>query len=759
MSINRNFRKALFENSICLVAFLLLVMIDVPVLAGDISWNSVGPGGGGYITVIECDPRNSDIVYAGSDVGGFYISYDRGKTWKVRNEGLNDYYVQCIAVHPNNSDIIILGNRGGIFKSVDAGRTWKWKRSGFPLPSGSRYSAPINSLAYDPKNPSVIYAGIGYLRGEKYGEGKIYKSIDGGEHWGLCTTPGSLHPEAIVGDLKVSMDGTYILAVSNKGIYRSTDKGTSWIEANKGLPHLHCLKADISRSNPLVCYLTLKTTAQDKEPWNGGVYKSTDGGVTWSPFSSTLPQRVKESGQSNKFSSMYEAVAIHPQNPSIVYLGADSWVTNGVYKTINGGATWNSIFRKTQNVEYGWLTSLAPTIKTLAISNILPDMVFCGTSTHIFVSLNGGISWQQRYCQKFTGGFFRSNGLETTCVLEGLFDSHDPKRLYFCYRDIGLLVTENFNDSYYHSSAGINCREDVTNVIVEPTNTNKIWACAGTGECRGVYLSTDGGKTWRIVGSPASGLPLGKIGTILIDPTSSVGGRILYATCSGYGIYKSVDDGLSWSGINNGLPEVGRKNAVDIVINPDNPKNLRCLLGTTTADGSSGIYMTQDSGQNWQRISEPDTPFAMVRDLAVDPKNWNILYVCQFNKWIEKPFPGGLYRSTDGGKHWTHIYSHFKNAECVAVSPADSNILYLGTCEHPYHDNCRAPGILKSTDGGMTWYEENSGLTNTQIASISISPHHPSVLLVGTMGNGMFIGVDMMIVNKLRPPTELRTVK
>jgi len=736
-----------------LIFYCYLPLVSLPAWGGDILWRSVGPGGGGYITAIKCNLQNTNIVYAGSDVGGFYISYDQGETWEIRNKGLNDYYVQCIAPHPYNSDIIIIGTRGGIFKSTDAGKTWKWKRMGFPPPSPSKYSAPINSLAYDPQNPSIIYAGIGYLRRGKYGQGKIYKSINEGEDWRLCTPPGTLHPEAIVGDLKVAIDGSYILAITNKGIYRSSDKGVSWRKVNKGLPHLYCFKADISRSNPLICYVTLKTTAKGKKPWNGGVYKSINGGFTWSLHSNTLPRRVRKKIQTDKFSSMYKKIAIHPKNSDIIYVGADSWVTNGLYKTINGGKTWNQVlYRKSKDIEYGWLTSFAPVIKALAISNISPELIFCGTSVHIFRSLNDGKSWEQSYSTEFSEGLFKTNGLETTCVFNGVFDPHDLKRLYFCYADIGLLITDDFNDNYYRSFKGMNYKDDVTNVVVDPVDRDKIWACTATGKRGGVCQSIDRGETWQLIGSPDSGLPTGKIRTILIDHTSPEESRILYVTCLGYGIYKSGDDGLSWRAINNGLPKVARKAAVDVIINPNNPKNLRCLLGTSPADGS-GIYETQNGGKNWQRISKPDAPFAMVRDLAVDPKNWNILYVCQFQKWIKKTFPGGVYNSIDGGKTWRRIFLKFKKVECIAISPVNSNIIYLGTCDHPFHDNCRAPGVFKSKNGGITWYQENNGLTNTQITSLSISPHDPSILLLGTNGNGMFIGNDKEIGK--RPPSRL----
>jgi len=79
----------------------------------------------------------------------------------------------------------------------------------------------------------------------------------------------------------------------------------------------------------------------------------------------------------------------------------------------------------------------------------------------------------------------------------------------------------------------------------------------------------------------------------------------------------------------------------------------------------------------------------------------------------------------------------------VAVSPTDRDTLYVGTTDHPYHDDCRARGVLKSVDGGKTWRQEVSGLTCWNISCLRIDPHEPSRLYVGTAGNGGFVGVDI----------------
>ena len=88
-----------------------------------------------------------------------------------------------------------------------------------------------------------------------------------------------------------------------------------------------------------------------------------------------------------------------------------------------------------------------------------------------------------------------------------------------------------------------------------------------------------------------------------------------------------------------------------------------------------------------------------------------------------------------------------------AVSPANPDVLYVTTKDDPYHDDPLGVGVLKSADGGRTWRRESSGLTLLNAKGLAISPHDPATLLLGTSGNGVFIGHDGVVRGAARPPT------
>ncbi len=745
---------------------VFVFLAAVPSRGADISWTNIGPGGGGWIQAIACDPRDPETVYLGCDVGGFYITRDAGRTWHIQNDGLNNYFVECIAVHPADSNILLLGMEGGVFKSADQGKTWSWKRQGFPAPERHAYSAPIGALCFDPTRPNVVYAGIGRPRWGKGGRGEIYKSEDCGETWRVATE-GMLDREAIVGDVEVSPDGAYVLAATNKGVYRSDDGGKSWSASSHGLVHTDVQEVTIAPSALNIVYCTLRTTARDSAPFNGGVWRSDDSGRTWTCRSQGLARVVGKRNQPAEMTSNCKEIVVDPRAPDTVYVGDRAWVSAGVYKTTDGGQKWTTTTIRTgttSNMDYGWITPWGPAVECMAIAPGRPDRVVFGTSGHVFLTENAGHTWQQRYC-RVEGDRFWGNGLEVTCFNDIAPDPKDPRRLYLCYFDVGLLVSDDSGRTFQKAVRGMKHSGNCFTVLIDPTDTKRLWA--GTGQWASnqgdVCRSDDRGQTWTVVGKPESGLPVGQTRHLVLDPTSPVGRRVLYVTSQGNGIYKSEDGGDSWRPAGGGLPEAAWKDPRGLLLDPDDARHLLVALGGDPSRGS-GIHETRDGGKSWRRISR-DAGLADIQDLQADPKDFSTLYLCQrenLDRSVRPPalLPGGLFKSTNGGVNWKRIYD-FRFTYRVAISPANCETLYVATTDHPYHDECRARGIAKSVDGGESWRQEVDGLTSWNISCIRIDPHDPSRLYLGTAGNGGFVGVDEAVKRLAHraPPTHGRVLR
>jgi hypothetical protein len=90
----------------------------------------------------------------------------------------------------------------------------------------------------------------------------------------------------------------------------------------------------------------------------------------------------------------------------------------------------------------------------------------------------------------------------------------------------------------------------------------------------------------------------------------------------------------------------------------------------------------------------------------------------------------------------------FRFCSDVAVSPADPRVVYVGTMDHPYHDDCAAEGVLKSTDGGLTWRKESQGLSLLNVSCVAVDPLDPSIIYAGTGGNSVFVGADSAVTRR-----------
>ena len=712
--------------------------------AGEGEWKLLGPGGGGWIQSMTAHPTDSRTLLLGCDVGGFYLTNDAGRTWGIHNTGLHDYFVESIAVQPDNPEVIFLGTQSGIHRSTNGGRTWQWLRNGWPELQRGRRSAPVSVVVIDPKRPNTVYAGIGRPRFSNEGQGRVYKTTDGGDNWFVVNADGSLPQDAVITDLAIHPRNSDTLFVcSQHGLFRSDDAGVTWKKKYRGLPHDHVRRLAICETQPARMYLTLHADPY-ATPWQGGVYRSDDEGESWRVINEGLRTRPAKPGKNANLANDYDCVVVHPGNPDIAYVGGTTWVTAYLYRTTDG-ERWQPVTQgQTPGAfDRGWINFCGAAVKCLAMSPADPNVLWFGTSMHVFRSEDGGDHWVPCHGEVKANGTHPNNGLAVTCLHHVRVHPQDRDSLYFGFYDIGLLQSRDGGQSWRRTMQGI--PREFSNgcfcVAFDPDDPSRMWGGFGAWKTNTgtVGHSQDGGVTWKTVETKDSGLPNGRNRCLLIDPRSPPGKRRLYATVDGHGVYIGEDNGTRWHAASKGLPN---GNIQGLVQHPSHPGTLLCVLGASNA-GPGHVFRTNDDAQTWQQI-DSGKGFGDVRDFAISPSDPNRLCVAVRRGWAgSKPnrhlLPGGLFVSNDGGASWTRAFEdHF--VQCVAMAPDNADLIFVGAHEHPYHDEPLGNGVWMSSDGGKTWQSLNDeSLSLRQITAIHVDARNPLRLYVGTAGNSGFV--------------------
>lgn len=556
--------------------------------------------------------------------------------------------------------------------------------------------------------------------------------------------------EAIVSDLLVHpREGQRIFAATDRGLYRSEDAGATWRLLNQGLPHHHIRRVGLCAAQPQVMYLTLRSEP-GKEPWQGGVYRSDDGGETWAPRLNGLKMHVGKPDAPAPMTSNVDRLAVHPTNPDIAYVGDTAWVSAFVYRTTDGGEHWQNVTLRASvkaatpsNMDYGWITTWGPTVMGFAMDSRAPDTLYFSTSGHIFRTQDAGEHWTQAYTRpaaepegapESPSGWWSGTGLEVTCAHQVAIHPADPDRLYFCYADVGLLQTPDRGHTFSRTVSGMKNSGNVFTLAFDPDNPQVLFAGSGWWERNAgdVCRSDDGGMSWKVVGCPETGLPDGQPRNLLVDRSSPATSRRVFVCVREQGVFCSEDGGLSWQARNEGLPA----------------EHIRCLAQDSRDPSvlfalgakSTGLFRTDDRGRTWRRLGSfsPFDPQAFV----VCPSDPKRLYVGAREAYLHSDRrldPGGVFVSQDGGVAWDRVLED-RFIASLAVDPADAGMVYAGGTDHPFHDEALGRGLLRSRDGGRTWESLNEpGLTCIKIAGITIDPHHPARVYVSTSGNGVFV--------------------
>ena len=677
--------------------------ISTEQLYESLEWKFAGPYRGGRSTAVSGVISKPYTFYMGTTGGGVWKTTDAGNNWKNISDGqITVGSIGAISVSESDENVIYVGTgsadpRGnisignGIYKSVDSGENWEF----IGLPKAGL----IGKIEIHPRNSDIVYvAALGNIFGPNAERG-VYKTIDGGKNWEKVYF---ISNKTGARDVEINPDNeneilasfwtvqrkpwTLVDGSDEGGVFMSKDAGKSWKKLTEGLPKGLTGKIQVEYSPANSSRLWAMIQAQKEE--EGGLYRSDDGGKTWS--------RINRDHKLRQRGWYYSHINADPVNENIIYAS-----NTGFYKSVDGGKTFDERLYTQHGDNHGvWINP-----------NNNKIMINCNDGG-ANVSLNGGETWSTQLNQP-TPEFYRltvdnqfpfrmyagqqdnstisvpSRGLPALTPFQNWFNAGgtecsdiavhptDPNIIYstgysgeFTYKN--LTTGEEYQRTpYVHLTEGT--RQDDLKyrfqwnypVFVSKYNPDNVYVGSNV-----VHVTSDKAVNWDII-SPDLTRQLLKED----EEKADIPGGPIQNDATGVEVYSSIfaleesphNEGEIWVGSDDGLIHItrdGGKSWVNIT-----PEKIIPYQGTINKielsshepgraivavynyrnnDFNPYIIVTNDYGESWKIISKnngiPSDHF--VRTVAEDPERKGLLYAgTEF----------GAYVSFNDGKSWNSL--------------------------------------------------------------------------------------------------------
>jgi photosystem II stability/assembly factor-like uncharacterized protein len=652
---------------------------------------------GGTIGAIAVDPRNPDIVYVGGGEtcirgntahgDGLWKTTDAGRTWTLL--GFRDEHISSIELHPTDGNVVFLGVFGdpfkatanrGLYKSTDGGRNF----------SKSLYvndSTGVIDIAMEPSNPEVMYVAMWQAWRAPWGmssggtHSAIYKTSDGGTTWTNLMKTARGIPTGIVGRIGVAVSPAKpsrvwaLIEHDSGGVYRSDDGGTSWsyINRNRNLrqrawyyTHIY---ADPKDSN--VVYAL-----------NTGFYRSNDGGRTF-PRSIQVPH-----GDNHD-------LWIAPNDPQRMINGNDG----GANVSFNGGDNWTGQAFPTAQFYHVTTTNDWP----YNICGAQQDnSTLCGPSRK-----QGNIAIADWYdaggCES---GYIAAHPNKPYLTFAGCYGGNldrKDRRTDFT-RDVTVYPRNPMG----HSSEDIKVRFQWTFPIVFSRHNPNVLYAAGSQ----LFRSTNEGESWTAVSpelarrDPKTMGPSG--GPITKDQTGVETYGLIFAFDE-----SPVTPGLLWVGTDDGL-----------------------------------IHISRNNGVSWTNVTPPDIG-DFTRISIIEPSSYSAgtAYVAA-NRYALGDKQPLFYKTTDYGRTWTKIVNGIKSdhfARSIREDPVRRGLLFAGT----------ERGVYVSFDDGRNWQWLQRNLPLVPVHDLTIKDND---VILGTHGRSFWVLDNIAALREITPAIAAKDV-
>ncbi len=725
-----------------------------------IPWEPVGLSGGGGMFSPAISAADPDLMMLNCDMSAAYISDDGGRNWRMINQAQLRTDTRCRpGFHPSDPEVIYASSGGRLRISRDRGKTFE--------PIGDLKDSLFGEIAINPSDPNIILVGT---RREQ-----CWLSRNAGETWTVCAGPSG----QLIGFHFDRTNGCRVLfAATDQGIWRSDDGGATWAEKSGGLPwkEIQGFAGGSNASDNVIMLYCAVTSKDENGKFKGGIYRSRDRGETWQwAMGRGINTETQKADQwAYGPISQYEQLLTTDTEPLTVYAtntstGFHPPHHDTVYRSDDGGESWRDTYFMdprfdrynvapnyvTASTGQCWKGGEAP--RGAAICGSDPNRVILVRSK-CYITHNGGDTWFNGHTYPVPGQepkpgcAWVNNGLVVTTTWHYYFDPFQPNRHYIAYTDIGLARSVDSGKTWiwWDKRSWAPWRNTCYELAFDPDIPGKIWGAFsdvhdipndniiserhGHNRPGGVCISEDFGATWK---AGAQGIPLRPVTSIALDPNSPKGARTLYAGVFMEGVYKSTDDGATWTLKKDGLGHPKNMRVYRVFLHKDRtlfavvcakrPAYRRPLIGEGV-----GLYRSKDGAKTWQKVNA-NQPFLYPKDFTVHPENSDLILlgVCDTG-WGDES--GGLYRTEDGGKTWERIGREGRQTFGGYFHPKHDGWIYMTLTE-----GAPGAGLWLTRDNGRTW-EAFHDLPFSNIQRVVFDPSDEAVMYVTTFGGSVWRG-------------------
>ncbi len=709
---------------------------------GQLEWRAIGPAVmGGRIDDVAVDERQPSAIYVGAASGGVWKTTNAGTTWTPLFDREGVASIGDIAITPSHHELVWVGtgepnNRqsssfgDGVYKSLDGGRTWSHM--------GLRETQHIGRVIIDPVDPDTVYvAALGRLWGANDERG-VFKTIDGGRTW---TKVKFIDQDTGVVDMVMDPNNRHVLYAAayqrrraawgfngggpGSGIYKTSDGGRTWSKLTRGLPDgiVGRIGLAIWRRGPRVLYATV-------EHREGGIFRSDDAGETWRKMSDVNPRPM-----------YYSKLHIDPGNDRRIYvLGAALFVSDDGGRTFADPATGRSGANQVMSPTYD--VGVHGDHHALWINPANPRHLILGNDGGLHFSFDGSLTWDK--VNNLPLGQFYGISVDMATpynIYGGLQDTHSFG---------GPSATRHYLGILNHDWVQINTGDGMY-AQADPSDPDTIYTESQDGNLSRFHRPTGDRKPIRP--TPPPGEPPYRFNwtsPLVISPHNA---KTLYF--GGNRVFRSVDRGDTWSAgpemtrteDRNRFDLMGAKPGPDVLSRNDGVSAwgtitslaespvLEGLLWVGTDDGL--VQMSRDAGKTWRNVTDrvPGPPRkGRISRVAPSHHDAGTVYA-SLDRHQDDDFAPYAFVSRDFGNTWKAVATGLPAVGWINVikeHPNNPNVLFVGT----------ETGLFVSVNSGIDWTRFTHGFPTVPVDDLVVHPRDND-LVVATHGRSIYVLDDI----------------